>query len=151
ERGRSARRSLYSPSLHSPSPLKEPLRGRVREGGASAPISHLLPTPTQPAPVKGAGEERKPSPAPRERVASASEPGEGGATTMPLIGRTSNLGHLKAATRLSHPPCGLRLKAARGVTIALVSARERKRRQPGLATDDPAFVGWHQLVGGIQG
>src|SRR6185369_11162066 len=28
---------------------------------------------------------------------------------------------------------------------------ERKRWQPGLATDDPAFVGWHQLVGGIQG
>src|SRR6185503_863356 len=24
-------------------------------------------------------------------------------------------------------------------------------RQPGLATDDPAFVGWHQLVGSIEG
>jgi hypothetical protein len=45
----------------------------------------------------------------------------------------------------------LLLKATRGVTIALVSSRERKRRQPGLATDDPAFVGWHQLVRGIQG
>src|SRR5256886_12164428 len=45
----------------------------------------------------------------------------------------------------------LLLKATRRVTIALVSSRERKRRQPGLATDDPAFVGWHQLVGGIQG
>src|SRR5688572_18276194 len=47
--------------------------------------------------------------------------------------------------------CDLLLKATRGVTIALVSSRERKRRQPGLATDDPAFVGWHQLVRGIQG
>src|SRR5262252_5436527 len=46
---------------------------------------------------------------------------------------------------------GLRLEATRGVTIAVVSSRERKRRQPGLATDDPAFVGWHQLVRGIQG
>ncbi len=45
----------------------------------------------------------------------------------------------------------LLLKATRGVTIAVVSSRERKRRQPGLATDDPAFVGWHQLVRGIQG
>src|SRR5437763_6596768 len=45
----------------------------------------------------------------------------------------------------------LLLRATRGVTIALVSSRERKRRQPGLATDDPAFVGWHQLVRGIQG
>src|SRR6185312_15451856 len=44
----------------------------------------------------------------------------------------------------------LLLKAPGGVTIALVSSRERKRRQPGLATDDPAFVGWHQLVRGIQ-
>jgi hypothetical protein len=43
------------------------------------------------------------------------------------------------------------LKSARGVTIALISSCERKRRQPGLAADDPAFVGWHQLVGGIQG
>src|SRR5688572_7645901 len=47
--------------------------------------------------------------------------------------------------------CDLLLKATRGVTIAVVSSLERKRRQPGLATDDPAFVGWHQLVRGIQG
>jgi hypothetical protein len=47
--------------------------------------------------------------------------------------------------------CALFLEAARSVTIAVVSSRKRKRRQPGLATDDPAFVGWHQLVGGIQG
>ena len=46
---------------------------------------------------------------------------------------------------------GLLLKAARGVTIAIVSPFERKRRQPGLSTDDPAFVGWPQLVRGIQG
>src|SRR5437016_9781152 len=45
----------------------------------------------------------------------------------------------------------LLLRATRGVTIALVSSRERKRRQPGLATNDPAFVGWRQLVSGIQG
>src|SRR5882724_9745856 len=45
----------------------------------------------------------------------------------------------------------LLLKATRGVTIVLVSSRERKRRQPRLATDDPAFVGWHQLVRGVQG
>jgi len=51
----------------------------------------------------------------------------------------------------SHRSCDLLLKATRGVTIAVVSSRERKRRQPGLATDDPAFVGWHQLVRGIQG
>src|SRR5260370_6382374 len=44
----------------------------------------------------------------------------------------------------------LLLEATRGVTITVVSSRERKRRQPGLATDDPAFVGWHQLVRGIQ-
>src|SRR5215218_4612759 len=42
------------------------------------------------------------------------------------------------------------LKATRGVTIAVVSSLERKRRQPGLATDGPAFVGWHQLVRGFQ-
>ncbi len=57
--------------------------------------------------------------------------------------------HLETAP--SHRSCDLLLKATRGVTIALVSSRERKRRQPGLATDDPAFVGWHQLVRGIQG
>jgi hypothetical protein len=44
----------------------------------------------------------------------------------------------------------LLLKATRGVTIAVVSSSERKRRQPGLATNDPAFVGWRQLVRGIQ-
>src|SRR5436190_22127636 len=60
-----------------------------------------------------------------------------------------HLGHLVTAP--SHRSCHLLLKATRGVTIALVSSRERKRRQPGLATDDPAFVGWHQLVRGIQG
>src|ERR1700681_1024286 len=60
-----------------------------------------------------------------------------------------HLGHLVTAP--SHRSCHLLLKATRAVTIALVSPRERKRRQPGLATDDPAFVGWHQLVRGIQG
>ena len=49
-----------------------------------------------------------------------------------------------------HRTCDLLLRATRGVTIAVVSSRERKRRQPGLATDDPAFVGWHQLVRGVQ-
>src|SRR5688572_18642320 len=44
----------------------------------------------------------------------------------------------------------LLLRATRGVSIAVVSSRERKRRQPGLATDDPAFVGRPQLVRGIQ-
>src|ERR1700722_20168415 len=42
-------------------------------------------------------------------------------------------------------------KATRGVTIAVILSRERKRRQPGLAMDNPAFVGWHQRSGGIQG
>jgi hypothetical protein len=51
----------------------------------------------------------------------------------------------------SHRSCDLLLKATRGVAIAVVSSRERKRRQPGLATKGPAFVGWHQLVRGIQG
>lgn len=45
----------------------------------------------------------------------------------------------------------LLLNATRGVTIALVSSCERKGRQPGLATDGPEFIGWHQLVRGIQG
>src|SRR5205085_8010156 len=58
------------------------------------------------------------------------------------------LGH--SQRRPSHRSCDLLLRATGGVTIALVSSRERKRRQPGLATDDPAFVGWHQLVRGIQ-
>src|SRR3546814_18498099 len=35
--------------------------------------------------------------------------------------------------------------------LTVVSSLERKRRQPGLATDGPELVGWHQLVGGIQG
>jgi hypothetical protein len=48
-------------------------------------------------------------------------------------------------------PYDLLLKATRGVTIAVVSSRKRKRRQPGLATDGPEFVGWPQLVRGIQG
>src|SRR5437588_11356589 len=47
--------------------------------------------------------------------------------------------------------CGLRFEAGRGVAVAVVSSLERKRRQPGFATDDPEFIGWHQLVGGIQG
>jgi hypothetical protein len=35
-------------------------------------------------------------------------------------------------------------KATHGVTIAVISSRERKRRQPGLAMDDPPFVDGHQ-------
>src|SRR5688572_29575230 len=62
-----------------------------------------------------------------------------------------NVGRNICGAAPSHRSCDLLLKATRGVTIALVSSRERKRRQPGLATDDPAFVGWHQLVRGIQG
>jgi len=46
--------------------------------------------------------------------------------------------------------CGLLLNAIRWVAIAVVSSRERKRWQPGLATASPAFVGWRQLVRGIQ-
>ena len=67
-------------------------------------------------------------------------------------GRSQQGKHLALlVTAPSHRSCHLLLKATRGVTIALVSSRDRKRRQPGLATDDPAFVGWHQLVRGIQG
>jgi hypothetical protein len=51
---------------------------------------------------------------------------------------------------ISYHSCNLLLKATCGVPITFVSSRERKRRQPGLATDDPAFIGWHQSVGGIQ-
>src|SRR5436853_6309644 len=51
---------------------------------------------------------------------------------------------------MEHTIGDLLLKATLGVTIAVVSSGERKRRQPGLATDDPAFVGRHQLVRGIQ-
>src|ERR1043165_5387237 len=47
--------------------------------------------------------------------------------------------------------CDLVLKPAAGVTIAVVSSGERKWRQPGLAADDPAFIGRHQLVRGVQG
>jgi len=57
----------------------------------------------------------------------------------------------RGVTAPSHRSCDLFLEATAGVTIALVSSLERKRRQPGFTTDDPAFVGWHQLVGGIQG
>src|SRR3954451_1852909 len=46
-------------------------------------------------------------------------------------------------------PC-LPFAAACRVPIAFVTPGERKRRQPGLAADDPAFVGRHQLVWGIQ-
>ena len=69
------------------------------------------------------------------------------------VALTQKLRHTYRSPRKapSHRSCHLLLKATRGVTIALVSSRERKRRQPGLATDDPAFVGWHQLVRGIQG
>ena len=59
----------------------------------------------------------------------------------------------RTVTLIAPSPClwDLLLDATRGVTIAVVSSRERKRRQPRLATDDPAFVGRHQLVGGVQG
>src|SRR5690242_5144050 len=45
----------------------------------------------------------------------------------------------------------LLLGTTRGVPVALVPPRERKRRQPGLATDGPALVGRSQLVRGIEG
>jgi hypothetical protein len=68
--------------------------------------------------------------------------------------RALPLPHLRPARHLVTAParhsCHLLLEAARGVTIAVVSSRERKRRQPGLATDDPAFVGRHQLVRRVQ-
>src|SRR6185437_6939563 len=87
-------------------------------------------------------------------------------TRVPLLQSRSNasarqpgaaiwLGRLSVQTGWEVPPCAtsafapfvwLLLKATRGVTIALVSSSERKWRQPRLATDDPAFVGWHQLV-----
>lgn len=41
-------------------------------------------------------------------------------------------------------------EAARGVTIAVVSPCQRKRRQPGLATDGPELVVLPQLVGGVE-
>ncbi|CAI8751782.1 hypothetical protein EMIT0P228_140065 [Pseudomonas brassicacearum] len=40
------------------------------------------------------------------------------------------------------PPCPL--------AIMLVVSGERKRRQPGLTAHGPAFVGGHQLIGGVQ-
>src|SRR5579875_2524718 len=43
------------------------------------------------------------------------------------------------------------LEASRGITIALVSPCQWKRRQPGLTADDPAFVGRHQLIGRVHG
>lgn len=48
-------------------------------------------------------------------------------------------------------PCGLLFKATRGITVAFVSPLDRKWRQPGLATNGPAFVGRRQLVGSVQG
>src|SRR3979409_1664429 len=57
----------------------------------------------------------------------------------------------RGGARPSRGPRNGAFKGTRGVTIVVVPSRERKRRQPGLATDDPAFVGWHQLVRGIQG
>src|SRR5438445_672270 len=51
----------------------------------------------------------------------------------------------------SHHSCRLLLNATLRLTITLISSHVRKWRQPGLATGGPAFVGWHQLVGGIQG
>ena len=51
----------------------------------------------------------------------------------------------------SVPRCDLLLRATFGVTIPIVSSRQRKRWQPGLASDDPELVSWPQLVGGIQG
>jgi hypothetical protein len=47
--------------------------------------------------------------------------------------------------------CDLLLKATPGITIAVVSSRQRKRRHLGPATDDPAFVVWDQLIRCIQG
>lgn len=44
----------------------------------------------------------------------------------------------------------LTLKATRGVAILVVPPRQRKWRQPGFAPGGPDFVGWLQLVGGIQ-
>ena len=55
-----------------------------------------------------------------------------------------------AVAALSPRSCGLLVESTCGVAIALISRRERKRRQPGLATDNPAFVRRHQLVRSIQ-
>src|SRR5690606_3168225 len=48
------------------------------------------------------------------------------------------------------PRFGLRLESAYGVAIALVSPRQRERRQPGFAPHDPAFVARHQLVRSVE-
>src|SRR4051812_48347913 len=45
----------------------------------------------------------------------------------------------------------LLLEAMRRVTVAVVSPRERNRRQPGLAADNPALVGRRQLIGRVEG
>ncbi len=70
---------------------------------------------------------------------------------VPSTSRRGDLGHRRTPGPSPRVCKRFNFKATRGVTIAVVSSRERKRRQPGLATDDPAFVGWHQLVRGIQG
>lgn len=54
-------------------------------------------------------------------------------------------------TKAYSTACPLVLKTPRGIPIALVASCERKRRQPGLATHDPALVGRCQLVRGIEG
>src|ERR1700746_2541877 len=46
--------------------------------------------------------------------------------------------------------CNLLLEATRSVAVTLVSSCERERRQPGLAADDPAFVGRTELGRSIQ-
>ncbi len=71
--------------------------------------------------------------------------------TWPVLPRLYCCFFRRAATAFAPFVRDLLLKATRGITIAVVSPRERKRRQPGLATYDPAFVGWHQLVGRVQG
>src|SRR5690606_6751828 len=43
------------------------------------------------------------------------------------------------------------LETGGGVAIVLVSSRERKRRQPGLAAHSPEFVGRLHLVGRVEG
>src|SRR5688572_25220187 len=42
-------------------------------------------------------------------------------------------------------------KAAHRLAVALIVTLQRKRRQPGLAADDPVLVGRHQLIGHVQG
>src|SRR3546814_6014471 len=50
----------------------------------------------------------------------------------------------------SHRSCDLRLRATRGVTIAVVSSLERKRRPPGLAADGPEFVRSEEHTSALQ-